>query len=137
MLFDPEESIQFQGNTGPFIQYTYARIRSILNRAEDLGVNKTSVNNDIELTDTEKDGVKLISEFGIKIDEAAREYSPAVIAQYIYDLAKEYNRFYAELPIFNEADENLLKFRVLYSRNVASVIKRGMGLLGIDVPNQM
>jgi arginyl-tRNA synthetase len=89
------------------------------------------------LSDTEKDGVKLISEFGLKIDEAAREYSPAVIAQYIYDLAKEYNRFYAELPIFNEQDENTLRFRVLYSELVANVIKRGMKLLGINVPNQM
>lgn len=137
MLFDPEESIQFQGNTGPFIQYTHARIRSILNRAEDLGVNTSSVKTDVELTTTEKDGIKLISEFGAKIDEAAREYSPAILAQYIYDLAKEYNRFYAELPIFNEEDEELLKFRVLYSRLVANVIKRGMKLLGIEVPNQM
>lgn len=137
MLFDPEESIQFQGNTGPFVQYTHARIRSILNRADDLGVSTEKVISAVELSVTEKEGVKLLSEFETKIEEAAREYSPSVITQYVYDLAKEYNRFYAELPIFNEKDENTLQFRVIYSKLVANVIKRGMSLLSIDVPNQM
>ena len=138
MLFDPQESIQFHGNTGPFIQYTHARIISILRKASSLDIELNEVNIDaIKLSDTEQEGVKILSEFGAKIEEAAREYSPAVIAQFVYDIAKEYNRFYAELPIFNESDSELLKFRVIYSKLVADVIKRGMSLLGIDVPNQM
>ena len=138
MLFDPEESIQFQGNTGPFIQYTHARIVSILNKAKSLNIDISDVSStDIVLSDTEKDGLKLVSEFGLKIAEAAKDYSPAVIAQYIYDVAKEYNKFYAELPIFNESNSENLKFRVIYSKLVADVINRGMALLGIDVPNQM
>jgi len=138
MLFDPQESIQFQGNTGPFIQYSHARIVSILNKAASLNIELNEVNIDgITLADTEREGLKLLADFGAKVEEAAREYSPAVIAQYVYDIAKEYNRFYAELPIFNESDSELLKFRVIYSKLVANVINRGMALLGIDVPNQM
>jgi arginyl-tRNA synthetase len=138
MLFDPQESIQFQGNTGPFIQYTHARIISILNKADSLSIELNEVNTKgVVLSDTEREGVKLLTEFGPKVEEAAREYSPAVIAQYVYDVAKEYNRFYAELPIFNETDSEILKFRVIYSKLVADVIKRGMLLLGIEVPNQM
>ena len=137
MLFDPQESIQFQGNTGPFIQYTHARIFSILNRSKEIGVIPKTVSTDITLAETEKEGIKLLSEFEGKIEEAAREYSPSIVAQYVFDLAKEYNRFYAELPIFNEEDQHLLEFRVIYSKMVANVINRGMGLLGINVPNQM
>jgi len=137
MMFDPEESIQFQGNTGPFIQYTYARIKSILNRANDLGVVLADKIGDIELSGIERDGIKLVSEFGEKIEEAAKDYSPAVLSQYIYDVAKEYNRFYAELSIFNEENDDILRFRVIYSNLVSNVIKRGMALLGIRVPNQM
>jgi arginyl-tRNA synthetase len=138
MLFDPQESIQFQGNTGPFIQYTHARITSILNKAASLKIEMNEVSIDgIILSDTEREGLKLLAEFANKVAEAARDYSPAVIAQYVYDIAKEYNRFYAELPIFNESDRELLKFRVIYSKLVVDVIKRGMYLLGIDVPNQM
>jgi arginyl-tRNA synthetase len=138
MLFDPQESIQFQGNTGPFIQYTHARIISILNKANSLSIELNEVSTKgIVLSDTEREGVKLLTEFGAKVEEAAREYSPAVIAQYVYDVAKEYNHFYAELPIFNETDSEILKFRVIYSKLVADVIKRGMLLLGIEVPNQM
>ena len=137
MLFDPEESIQFQGNTGPFIQYTHARIISILNKAKSMNIEMSEASSDIVLSDTEKDGLKLVSEFGLKINEAANDYSSAVIAQYVYDVAKEYNKFYAELPIFNESNTEKLKFRVIYSKLVANVINRGMALLGIDVPNQM
>ena len=138
MLFDPEESIQFQGNTGPFIQYTHARIISILNKAKSMNIEMSEVaSSDIVLSNTEKDGLKLVSEFGLKINEAANDYSSAVIAQYVYDVAKEYNKFYAELPIFNESNTEKLKFRVIYSKLVANVINRGMALLGIDVPNQM
>ncbi len=138
ILFDPQESIQFQGNTGPFIQYTHARIISILTRAEELGVAVDKVQDtDLQLAETEREGVKLLAEFGHKISEAAQEYSPAIIAQYVFEVAKEYNRFYAELPIFNEPNPENLKFRVIYSKLVASVIKRGMSLLGIEVPDQM
>ncbi len=137
MLFDPQESIQFQGNTGPFIQYTHARIISILNKAASMNIELSEISDEIRLAETERIGVKMLSEFGSKIEEAGREYSPSVIAQYVYDIAKEYNRFYAELPIFNESNSELLKFRVIYSKLVADVIKRGMSLLGIEVPNQM
>ena len=85
----------------------------------------------------EADGIYLLSQFGDKVAEAAKEHSPAVIGQYIYDLAKEYNRFYAELSIFNEQDESAMRFRIAYSALVADVIKRGMGLLGINVPDRM
>jgi arginyl-tRNA synthetase len=138
MMFNPEESIQFQGNTGPFIQYTHARISSIIRKAE---IDKIDLSNNVKggfnLTDTEREGIYSLGQFGTKIKEAGDELSPAIIAQYVYDLAKEYNRFYAESPIFNEGNEDLRKFRILFSKSVADVIKRGMGLLGISVPERM
>ncbi len=138
ILFNPEESIQFQGNTGPFIQYTHARIMSILKRAAQENIDaRALLPEGIDLTEVEREGVKLVSEFGLRVQEAAAEYSPAVIAQYVYELAKEYNRFYAECPIFAEADSGKKQFRVVYSRLVAGVIRRAMGLLGIEVPEQM
>ena len=138
MMFNPEESIQFQGNTGPFIQYTHARISSIIRKAEADNIDMSgSVKNNLELSDTEREGIYLLSQFGSKIMEAGEELSPAIIAQYVYDTAKEYNRFYAECPIFNEDDNDLMKFRILFSKTVADVINRGMGLLGIDVPERM
>lgn len=138
MMFNPEESIQFQGNTGPFIQYTHARISSILRKVEADSIDITgNVNVNLELSDTEREGVYLLSQFGAKIKEAGDELSPAIIAQYVYDTAKEYNRFYAECPIFNEENSDLMKFRILFSKAVADVINRGMGLLGIDVPERM
>jgi len=138
MLFDPQESIQFQGNTGPFIQYTHARIISILRKAKSMNIDTNSkIAADLSLAQTEKDGVKLLSEFGLRIEEAAKEYSPTIIAQYVFDVAKEYNRFYAELSIFTESNEDSVVFRVIYSKLVADVLKRGMALLGIEVPNQM
>jgi len=138
MLFNPEESIQFNGNTGPFIQYTYARISSIIRKAKAENVDVSAgIETNLALTDTEREVIYLLSQFGGKIAAAGKEYSPALIAQYVYDLAKEYNRFYAESPIFNEENEELMKFRVLLSKLVADVIKRGMGLLGIFVPERM
>jgi len=138
MMFNPKESIQFQGNTGPFVQYTHARISSILRKAtaEKIDID-SELDSAISLTDTEKEGLFLLSQFGEKIAEAGKDYSPAIIAQYVYDLAKEYNRFYAESPIFNEEDREVMKFRVMYSKMVAKVIKSGMGLLGIAVPERM
>ncbi len=138
ILFNPEESIQFQGNTGPFIQYTHARIMSILKRAAQEKIDGgAALSEDVALSEVEREGIKLVSEFGLRVQEAAEEYSPAVIAQYVYELAKEYNRFYAECPIFAEEDSSKKHFRVVYSRLVADVIRRAMGLLGIEVPEQM
>lgn len=136
MMFNPEESIQFQGNTGPFIQYTHARISSILRKADGVDLN-VSISSSLELADVEKEVIYMLTEFESKVKEAAKEYSPAIIAQYVYDLAKEYNRFYAELPIFGEDNSELVRFRVLFSKVVADIINRGMGLLGITVPNRM
>ena len=139
MLFDPQESIQFQGNTGPFIQYTHARISAILRKASELGynVNENHFQNISALESTEQEVIYLLGEFENKIKEAAKEYSPSIIAQYVYDLAKEYNRFYQEVSIFNESDVNKLHFRIAFSKAVAHAIKKGMGLLGIQVPDRM
>ena len=138
MMFNPEESIQFQGNTGPFIQYTHARISSIVRKAQEENMAiEGDVDQDLTLTETEQEVIFLLSQFGSKIEEAGNELSPSVIAQYVYDLAKEYNRFYAESPIFNEEHLGLMKFRVVLSKTVADVINRGMGLLGINVPARM
>ncbi|MCB0497455.1 MAG: arginine--tRNA ligase [Cyclobacteriaceae bacterium] len=138
MMFNPEESIQFQGNTGPFIQYTHARISSILRKAEVENISASlPLDSSMELADVEREIIYMLTEFESKVKEAAKEYSPAIIAQYVYDLAKEYNRFYAELPIFNEENIELMRFRVMFSKVVADVINRGMGLLGITVPNRM
>jgi len=139
MMFDPEESIQFHGNTGPFIQYTHARISAILRKAKELGYAPTATHfeNVKSLEKTEQEAIYLLSEFENKIAEAGREYSPAVIAQYIYDLAKDYNRFYQDVSIFNESDVDKLHFRIAFSQAVAHVIKKGMGLLGVHVPDRM
>lgn len=139
MLFNPEESIQFQGNTAPFIQYTHARITAILRKADQIKVSyKDSIIVPKEgFHNIEKELIFLLSEFPTKINAAAEEYSPSLIAQYVYDLAKEYNRFYAELSIFNESDEGVKTVRVVLSYFVARTIKKAMSLLGIDVPERM
>lgn len=139
MLFDPEESIQFHGNTGPFIQYTHARISAILRKAKELGYtpSESHFDNVSALEATERDAIYALSEYENKIGEAAKDYSPSVIAQYVYDLAKDYNRFYQEVSIFNESDTDKLHFRVAFSRAVASVIKKAMALLGANVPDRM
>jgi arginyl-tRNA synthetase len=139
MLFNPQESIEFQGNTGPFIQYSHARIAAILRKAEQIGVNLSadSFANLSELAETESALIQLLNDFERKIKTAAEEYSPSILAQYLFDLAKEYNRFYAELPIFHEKDQQLQAFRVALSLQTAKTIKRGMSLLGIQVPERM
>jgi len=139
MLFDPQESIQFHGNTGPFIQYTHARISAILRKAKELGfdANDSHFANISSLESSEQETIYLLGEFENKLREAANEYSPAIIAQYVYDLAKDYNRFYQEVSIFNEEDVNKLHFRIAFSMAVANVIKKGMGMLGINVPERM
>ncbi len=136
MLFNPEESIDFQGNTAPFIQYTYARVASILRKAEQLEIvdKPYSLHS---LHPTELNVIQLLADYPAKISLAAEEYAPYIIAQYVYDLVKEFNRFYAEVPILNESDSNALYFRVTFSKVIADVIKSSMKLLGIDVPEQM
>lgn len=139
MLFDPNESIQLQGFTGPFIQYTHARIRAILRKAESMNI--VPAENDLKglssLEPSEREALHVLSLFENKIREAAKDYSPAVIANYAYDLAKQYNQFYQNISIFNEADPLKLKFRVALSDSIASAIKKSMNLLGISVPERM
>ncbi|HET9486863.1 MAG TPA: arginine--tRNA ligase [Chryseosolibacter sp.] len=139
MLFDPGESIQLQGFTGPFVQYTHARIRAIMRKAEsmDLTEYRAALKNVQSLEPAEREVAQVLSNFENKIREAAREYSPAVIANYVYELAKEYNQFYQSIPIFNETDAGKLQLRIALSGAVAGVIQRGMHLLGIQVPEKM
>ncbi|WMJ73689.1 arginine--tRNA ligase [Cytophagaceae bacterium ABcell3] len=139
MLFNPKESIEFQGNTGPFIQYTHARISAILRRAAQLNINADpeSFSDLDKLKDSEKEVIVLLSKYPDKIKEAAENYSPAEIAQYAYDLAKEYNRFYADVSIFGEENKSALAFRIAFSAAVAKTIRRAMLLLGIEVPERM
>src|SRR5688500_6021807 len=117
MMFDQNESIQLQGFTGPFVQYINARIRAIIRKAEsmDIAVSADDIKNISALEPAERDGLHLLSLFENKLKEAARDYSPAVIANYAFDLAKQYNQFYQNIPIFNETDQNKLKFRVAFS----------------------
>lgn len=139
MLFNPQESIEFQGNTGPFIQYTHARISSILRKAAQIGMDyqTMSLKGGAAIAECEQALIILLNDFKEKIRQAGNEYSPAVVAQYLFDLAKEYNRFYAELPIFNESDDQMQAFRIALSAQVAKTIKAGMKLLGIEVPEKM
>ena len=138
MLFNPEESIQFQGNTGPFIQYTHARISAILRKAKQLDIPEFEIEKaDFNLNKTEVEALYTLQEFPNRIHEAAKDYAPSVIAQYAFDLAKEYNRFYTEVPIFAEEDQTILAFRIAFSKAVANAIKKSMNLLGIHVPERM
>ncbi|MBF90245.1 MAG: arginine--tRNA ligase [Flavobacteriales bacterium] len=133
MMFDPEESIDFNGNTGPFIQYTHARIQSILRKYGKQAVCAS----DVEILDKEQEIIKLLLEFPATIQEAADQYSPALIANYTYDLVKEYNGYYQNTPILVGDNKEQIAFRVALSDKVAQVIKTGMGLLGVAVPNRM
>ncbi|MGF1637882.1 MAG: arginine--tRNA ligase [Cyclobacteriaceae bacterium] len=139
MLFNPEESIQFQGNTGPFIQYTHARISSILRKATAMGIDYSNIDkvNFETLHETEGEVIYLINKFENLVLEAAESYSPSLIAQFAYDLAKGYNRFYTELSVFNEPDESRRNFRLAFSHLCAKTIEKAMGLLGIKVPERM
>lgn len=139
MLFNPQESIEFQGYTGPFVQYSHARIAAILRKAEQIGVDyqKGDFSGITELAESETALIQILNDFEKKIKAAAEDFSPAVIAQYLFDLAKEYNRFYADLPIFHEKDLAIQAFRVALSAQTAKTIKRGMSLLGIQVPERM
>lgn len=134
ILFNPEESVDFAGNTGPFIQYTYARIQSILRKADFDYLSKNNVNT---LDEKEKELIKNVSYFPSVIQEAALNHSPALVANYTYELVKAYNSFYQAVPILPETDFNKKLFRVQLSNKVAQTIKLSFGLLGIDVPNRM
>lgn len=136
MMFDPSESIQLQGHTGPFIQYTHARIKSILRKAESMNITP-AVADVKSLEPAEREAIFKINQYTNKLQEAAREYSPALIANYAYELAKEYNQFYQAIPIFNESDPAKLKFRIAFSQVTASTIANAMALLGIRVPERM
>jgi len=138
MLFNPEESIDFNGNTGPFIQYTYARIRSVLRKAAEAGITiPETLGTGIELSEKEESLVQLLSEFAANVKAAGKDYSPSTIANYCYDLVKEFNQFYHDYSILHEEDEKKMIFRLVLSANVAKVIRLGMGLLGIEVPERM
>ena len=139
MLFDPQESIQLQGFTGPFIQYTHARIRAIMRKAEsiELTIHPESLGEIASLESSERDIVRVLSAYEGKVSEAGRNHSPSVIANFVFELAREYNQFYQSVPIFNESDQQKLAFRLALSEKVGAVLKHGMGLLGIDVPERM
>lgn len=138
MLFNPEESIDFNGNTGPFIQYTYARIRSILRKAADAGIQlPAQLPTDVELSTKEEEIMQHIADFAAVIRQAGSEYQPAAVANYCYELVKEYNQFYHDFSILRETDAKKQAFRLVLSLNVAKVVRLGMGLLGIEMPERM
>lgn len=138
MTFNPKESIDFNGNTGPFIQYTYARIRSILRKAAEAGITvPEKLDTGLELSLKEEGLIQMLSEFPSVIAQAGSDYNPSVIANYVYELVKEYNQFYHDFSILREENEELKKFRLMLSQNVGKVISTGMGLLGIEVPERM
>ena len=138
MTFNPKESIDFNGNTGPFIQYTYARIRSVLRKAAGQGIDITRpLDHGVTLSAKEEGLVQMLSEFAGVVTQAGTDYSPSTVANYIYDLVKEYNQFYHDFSILREENEALRTFRLVLSANVCKIIKLGMGLLGIEVPERM
>ena len=135
MLFNPEESIDFNGNTGPFIQYTYARIKSVLRKSGD---RRHETGGAIKLLhQKEKSVIKLLHDFTKIISEAADTYNPGHVANYVYDLAKEYNQFYHECPILKTEKEDEKNFRLLLSEETSDVIQSALHLLGIGVPEKM
>ena len=137
MTFNPKESIDFNGNTGSFIQYTYARIRSLLRKAEELGIALPATFAGLTISTKEQELIAKVAEYADVVEEAARTYSPAVIANYVYDLVKEYNQFYHEFSILKEENEELRAFRLALSEVVARTIASGFSLLGIEMPERM
>jgi len=138
MTFNPKESIDFNGNTGPFIQYTHARIKSVLRKAADQGIDFSSLTStDFAISEKESYLIQLLAEFPAIVRQAGEEFSPALIANYIYELVKEYNQFYHDFTILKEEDQTVKQFRLVLSESIASTIKTGMRLLGINVPERM
>lgn len=138
MTFNPKESIDFNGNTGPFIQYTYARIQSVLRKAKEAGIEiPAQLPAGIELSEKEEGLIQMVADFAAIVKQAGEDYSPSIIANYTYDLVKEYNQFYHDFSILREENEAVKVFRLALSENVAKVVRIGMGLLGIEVPDRM
>lgn len=138
MTFNPKESIDFNGNTGPFIQYTHARIHSVLRKAAEAGIAiPDQLPTDVTLTDKEEGLIQMLVDFSAIVQQAGTDYSPSIIANYVYDLVKEYNQFYHDFSILREENEALRLFRLVLSANIAKVVRLGMGLLGIEVPERM
>ena len=138
MTFNPKESIDFNGNTGPFIQYTYARIQSVLRKAAESGiVVPGQIPAGIELSEKEEGLIQMVADFAVVVKQAGEDYSPSIIANYTYDLVKEYNQFYHDFIILREENEAVKVFRIALSANVAKVVRLGMSLLGIEVPSRM
>jgi arginyl-tRNA synthetase len=138
MTFNPKESIDFNGNTGPFIQYTYARIRSVLRKAKEMNIAiPQQLPTGLQLSEKEEGLIQMLADFAITVRQAGTDYSPSTIANYIYELVKEYNQFYHDFSILHEQDEAIRTFRIVLSANIAKIIKLGMGLLGIEVPERM
>lgn len=138
MTFNPKESIDFNGNTGPFIQYTYARIQSVLRKAKEAGISvPAQLPAGIELSEKEEGLIQMVADFAAIVKQAGEDYSPSLIANYTYDLVKEYNQFYHDFSILREENEAVKIFRLALSENVAKVVRLGMGLLGIEVPDRM
>ena len=138
MTFNPKESIDFNGNTGPFIQYTYARIQSVLRKAKEAGLEiPAQLPVGIELSEKEEGLIQMVADFAAIVKQAGEDYSPSIIANYTYDLVKEYNQFYHDFSILREDNEAVKIFRLALSENVAKVVRLGMGLLGIEVPDRM
>jgi arginyl-tRNA synthetase len=137
MLFNPEESIDLNGNTAPFIQYTHARIRSLLRKAKEQGINIVGANNYSSLQSAEKELLRSLYEYSAVVEQAGKDLSPALIANYAYDLVKTYNHFYQDTPILREEDENVRIFRLQLSDFTAKTIKHAMVLLGIGVSERM
>ena len=155
MLFNPEESIDFNGNTGPFIQYTHARIRSILRKSVECRTesvefataqpaadgtavaNSTLYTLNSKLSEKEIELIQKMSEYGAAVEQAGKDYSPSGIANYCYELTKVFNQFYHDYSILNEEDEQKRLLRLVIAKNVAKIIKNGMSLLGIEVPERM
>ena len=137
MTFNPQESIDFNGNTGPFIQYTHARIQSVLRKAAEQDIEIPTQVGEVEISEKEEGLVQMLLEFPTIIQQAAEEYNVSLVANYVYDLVKEYNQFYHDFSILREENESLKVFRLMLSKNVALTIKKGMSLLGIDVPERM
>ena len=137
MLFNPEESIDFNGNTGPFIQYTYARIQSVLRKAADAAIEIPTQISEIEMNDKESSLIKILVAFPDVVKEAGINHSPALVANFVYELVKEFNQYYHDFTIMNEPDEEIRKFRLLLAKTIGQTIKNGFLLLGIEVPERM
>ena len=138
MLFNPEESIDFNGNTGPFIQYTYARIRSILRKAEAQGITlPETFSGNVNLSVKESELIQKMNEYGAAVRQAGIDYSPSGIANYCYELTKEFNQFYHDFSILGADTEDEKILRLLIAKNVAKTLKNGMRLLGIEMPERM